>query len=346
MAFNASGIKRLVVEVTEGCNNACMHCYNYWRRTQRNLEGRPALSREKIHGLVQKIKRDAPLSQVALSGGEPLLRKDLSGIVCDLKDEGLSSVVITNGSLLTESRLKQFPTGSIFEVTLFSSKAEVHNRIAGRPVFNQVLESLLRIERHKCRFVLACVISKLNAHDVRRTIELGLALGADAVLFNRINLSRHVLPMAAELVPSASELRESLHAADEASTEYGIMVAVSVPIPPCLVDPQEFSHLHFGWCPRGSSEAYYTIGCTGLLRPCNHSSVVLGDLRTQTFSEIVSGKKTRDFWAPVPRECRDCIHPLKDNCRGGCPAAADECYSTRERMDPIIEFAREAVRAA
>lgn len=346
MASEASGIKRLVVEVTEGCNNACLHCYNYWRSGRRSRGGRPALSRKEIRSVIRKVKRDAPLLQVAVSGGEPLLRKDLPEIVCDLRDEGLSSVVITNGALLSESNLGRFPVGSIFEVTLFSYKAKLHNRIAGRPVFDQVMENLVRIEKHKCKFVLACVINKMNARDVQRTIELGLALGANAVLFNRINLSRHVLPLAAELVPSASALREALQAADEASAKYGIMIAVSVPIPPCLVDSREFPHLHFGWCPRGSSEAYYTIGCTGLVRPCNHSSVVLGDMRSESFSEIVSGKKACEFWAPIPRECRACTHPLKDSCRGGCPAAADECYGTRERMDPIVEFASEAVPAA
>jgi pyrroloquinoline quinone biosynthesis protein E len=296
--------------------------------------------------MIQRVKRDAPLTQVALSGGEPLLRKDLPEIAGDFRDEGLTSVIITNGTLLTESILDRFPAGSVFEVTLFSHKAELHNHIAGRPVFNRVLESLVRIEKHKCKFVLACVINRLNTPHVRRTIELGIALGADAVLLNRINLSRHILPLAADLVPPASALREALQAADEAAARYGIMIAVSVPIPPCVIDPRPFPHLHFGWCPRGNNEAYYTIGCTGLLRPCNHSSVILGDLRKESFQKIVSGKKTREFWAPVPRECLACPHPWKDRCRGGCPAAADECYGTRERMDPIAGFAGKAVQAA
>ena len=30
-------------------------------------------------------------------------------------------------------------------------------------------------------------------------------------------------------------------------------------------------------------------------------------------------------------------HPLRDVCRGGCAAAGDERYGTRERWDPIID---------
>ena len=291
-----------------------------------------------IADLIKKIKRDAPLKQVAFSGGEPLLRDDLPEIVCDMADEGLSAAIITNGTLLTDSCLQRFPENSVFEVTLFGTDARLHNRLAGKRVFDNVLESLIRIEKYRCRFVLACVITRQNAHDVLGTIELGISLGADAVMFNRINLSKNVLPIADQIVPTKSMLSEAFSAAEEAATKYGVMVAVSVPMPPCLLDPQEYPHLHFGWCPRGSKEAYYTIGQTGLLRPCNHSSVVLGDLRSQGFAEITCAKKVEEFWAPVPDECRKCDHPLKDSCRGGCPAAADECYGTRSRIDPIVEF--------
>lgn len=340
----ACQIKRVVVEVTEDCNNACIHCYNYWRQKRTPVASEGELSRADILDLIRKVRRDAPLSQVALSGGEPMLREDLPDIVGDLADEGLSSVVITNGTLVSESSLRRFPEGSIFEITLFSADAKLHNRIAGRPVFHQIIEGMVCIQKHRCRSTLACVITKLNAHDVRRTIELGIALGVDAVLFNRINLSSHVLPMADKLVPSATMLRESLDKAEEAAIKYGVVIAVSVPIPPCVVDPTAYSHLHFGWCPRGNKDAYYTIGCTGLLRPCNHSSVILGDLRTQSFSDIVLGQKAKEFWAPVPRECLACEHPLKQLCRGGCPAAADECYNTRDRMDPIVDLANKPMQ--
>ena len=333
-------MQRVVVEVTDDCNNACLHCYNLGRRGRCGAGGAEGLSRECLRGIIRGIKHDAPLQQVALSGGEPFLRDDLAGIVSDLAEEGLAPVVITNGTLLSASRLRRVPKNTLFEVTLFSADAGLHNRIAGRRVFRRVLEGLARVERHKCAWVLAFVVTRLNAHDTARTIELGIALGASAVMLNRVNLSRRAMPIARRIVPPALLLRESLAAADRAASTYGISIAVSVPVPPCVVDPREFSHLHFGWCPRGGNEAYYTIGATGLVRPCNHSSVILGDLRIMRFGDIVRGSKARGFWKPVPRECLQCSHPLRESCRGGCPAAADECYGTREQPDPFVKFAR------
>jgi pyrroloquinoline quinone biosynthesis protein E len=340
---NRFPFRNLVVEVTEKCNNACLHCCNYWRGN--GARAQDMLSRQEIREVVGKVLRDAPLIQVALSGGEPLLRADLPEICCDLVGMGLGTVVITNGVLLDGGRLRRFPADTAFEITLFSADEHLHNQIAGRVVFDRILENIVRLRRRGHRFVLVFVITRLNAQDTTRTIKLGVALGAEAVMMNRINLSKRTISSAKELVPTRAQLAESLGAAEALAAEYGIPIAVSVPIPPCVVDPREFPHLHFGWCPRGGENAYYTVGCTGLLRPCNHSSVILGDLRKERFAEAALNRKAREFWRPVPQECLECRHPLKEQCRGGCPAAADECYGSRLRVDPFVRLLRSELPA-
>jgi len=339
-----SEFKQVVIEVTEACNHACLHCYNYWRPNRLSesvvprMRPRGILTRMEILRLLRKVRRSAPISSVAISGGEPFLRPDLPEIVTDIASEGLAVVTITNGTLLTDSRLKRFPPGSYFEVTLFSTNRETHNYLAGRDCFKTVVANLDRLHSFGCHFVLAVVITRLNVRDVMQTIELGIALGARGVLLNRVNLGKEALPIARDLVPCADELRGALQEADRAAEKYGIGVAVSVPVPPCVLDPRDFPHLHFGWCPRGGKDAYYTIGCTGLLRPCNHSSLVLGDLRKQGFADIVKSAKTKAFWSPVPPECIACTHPLKESCAGGCRAAARECHGDVNKIDPFVAF--------
>ncbi|HEU4388156.1 MAG TPA: radical SAM protein [Blastocatellia bacterium] len=329
--------EHVVVEVTQACHHHCLHCYNFWRDRRAPVRDPQTLTRAEILEVVRKIRCDTPLRQIGLSGGEPLLRPDLPEIATDLANEGLSIVVITSGTLLTDERLERFPADTIFEFTLFSVDAELHDRIAGRPgAFKKVIRGIECAGRHNFRLALACVINRLNAHDVLQTIELGIALKAQAALFNRINLSASTLPVADQLVPSARQLQQALDAAEEAASSYGIAVAVSVPIPPCVIDISRYKHLHFGWCPRGGDGAYYTVSYNGLLRPCNHSSVILGDLRTEGFAEIVMREATQAFWKPVPAECQVCGHPLRDSCRGGCPAASHECYGSGTRIDPFV----------
>jgi pyrroloquinoline quinone biosynthesis protein E len=329
---------RIVLEVTQACPHACLHCYNYWRETRGPVRASDTLTRAGIREVVARIRRDTPIRQVALSGGEPLLREDLPGIVADLAAEGLSAVVITNGSLLSEERVSRFSRNTIFEVTLFSANAGLHDQIAGRKnAFAKVITAALAVQKHHCHLAVAVVVTRLNAHDTRRALELGISLGADGLLLNRVNLGRLSLPIADRLVPTVDQLRMALQAAENVASEYGAAISVSVPVPPCVIDPAPYPHLHFGWCPRGGADAYYTVSHNGLLRPCNHASMVLGDLRREGFAEIVTSKKTSAFWKPVPPACRKCDHPLRDLCRGGCPAASYECYGTQERWDPYID---------
>jgi len=145
-------IKQLVVEVTEACNHACMHCYNYWRPRRGDVpvlpvvdatveRGRRVLTRPDFVRLVKKIKRDARLHYIALSGGEPFLRTDLPEIVGDLSDQCEGLVTITNGTLITEERLRRMPERSNFEITLFSAHRETHDAIAGRKSFDRLMET-------------------------------------------------------------------------------------------------------------------------------------------------------------------------------------------------------------
>jgi pyrroloquinoline quinone biosynthesis protein E len=335
-------IKQLVLEVTEACPHSCLHCYNYWREKRAPVSSPDALTQKEIRSLIRRIKGETTLQHVGISGGEPLLRPDLAEIVADLMEEGLEVVIISSGALLTPARAAQYPKQTAFEITLFSAEAALHDRIAGRTgAFQRVLEGAACLWARGCRMAASVVVNRLNAHQVRDALELGVALGASTFLLNRMNLSRATFPMAGELMPRPVQLKEMLDSAEEFAIRYRVTIAVAVPIPPCIVDLTPYHHLLFGWCPRGKAEnVYYTVSHNGFLRPWNHSSVILGDLRKESLASLVNGRKAAAFWAPVPAACRRCKYPGHELCRGGCPAASDECYGTRKRWDPIVDLAR------
>jgi MoaA/NifB/PqqE/SkfB family radical SAM enzyme len=332
----------IVIELTGSCNNACKHCYNFWRG-EGHAPPRTAnasLSGKDILALVKRVKEETALESVALSGGEPLLHPDFPLILGGILDMGLQPVVITNGVLLTDSLLERLPKEIHYEITLLGHNAAMHNKLAGNDVFDTVIHNMASVDRHGSYLTLAFVATKLNALDIHHTVELGLALGAIAVMYNRVNLSRKMQTYAYEYVPPAAMLQESLGLLQDTVKKYGLQAACSVPIPPCVVDISQYPDIQFGFCPRGDENAYYTIGCDGLLRPCNHSSLVLGDLRLQGFAEILAGKKCTSFWNKIPTVCKNCTNALKERCRGGCTAAAKEFYGSQYRIDPFCEFAQ------
>lgn len=330
-------LERMVLEITEACPHRCVHCYNYWRDERGATE--KSLDRSSLVALVRKAKEEAPLTQIGISGGEPLSRADAPLIARDLAEMGLGVVVITNGTLMTDAVLRDFPEQTVFEITLFGADRDVHDSITGvKGSFDAVLAGAAAAARTGRRLAGSVVVDKMNANDVRRAIELGIAIGCQGFLINRMNISRLALGSAQALAPEAKELEAALDAAESAAAEYGVLIAASVPVPPCVVDVSKYVNLHFGWCPRGGPESYYTIGHTGKVRPCNHSSRILGDLRLNSLTEIVEGAASKDFWGPIPEKCRSCALPFAESCKGGCPAASDECYGTRSIRDPYAEL--------
>jgi radical SAM protein with 4Fe4S-binding SPASM domain len=303
------------------------------------MPGRRPLTGREVRDVVKKIGREAKLKYVLLTGGEPTLRPDFAAIVRGIVDDGTTPTIVTNGVRLNGTLLSRLPPGLTYEITLFSHRAEVHNALAGRPVFEDVVRNIAAVEKHGSHCVVAFVATRLNAMDVYRTVELALALGASAVMYNRLNIGAGIRGHERELVPPAELLRNSLLLLQEAVRNYRFPIVCTIPIPPCVVDHTPFPDLHLNWCPRGGQSAYYTVGSTGLLRPCNHSSTVLGDMLQSGFRELVESPQARSFWQEIPAVCRNCEHALKDACRGGCLAAADEYYGNRLKPDPICELA-------
>jgi len=76
-----------------GCNLRCSFCDTKYART-----GGEMRTRDSVLAEVRKIRLVFPAPWVCLTGGEPLLQ-DISGLVRDLKKEGLKVQVETNGTV-------------------------------------------------------------------------------------------------------------------------------------------------------------------------------------------------------------------------------------------------------
>ncbi len=333
----ADPLQMVSLEIAYQCNHHCTHCYNYWRDNGRGtvpLQG-PMLNREEIKRLLAQIKKEIPLKYVGITGGEPLLRANFAEIVGDVVDLGLEPIIVTNAALLDRARQKRLPNGLSYEITLFSFQEKIHNQIAGRNSFQAILRNIAELHTHQARFTHVFIATKTNYRDVYRTVELALALGAAGVLYNRVNVGKRTGPA---ILPSVQELDESLSQFDQVVGHYHVSASCAVPIPACLLHLEKFSNLSFGWCPRGNGHSYYTISVDGKLRPCNHSSIILGDLRKDSFSCLVEKGRKHPLWNSVPVICLTCTNPFREHCLGGCPAAAMEYYGSLLNPDPILEL--------
>ena len=323
-----------ILELTTRCTQGCRYCYNVWKL-------RPDLvSGEMDTGgwcrLIAKLHDEAGCRLVTFSGGEPLLRDDFRDILAFCHRRGLESILITNGGLLdTDALAFCLDHGvTMFELTLLGADAETHDRLTRTPgSWERALAAMARLYKADATWCGVFVATRENAGQVRQTLEMLVALGAATIMFNRFNPggegARHL-----DLMPTVEQVRDALAVVDEMAATYDLFASASIPIMPCLLDTSPYHHVGFGFCAAGRDNAYYTIGPDGRVRPCNHSTTVLGDLRMHPLAEILSGPRLAEFTAAAPDVCRPC--PGLATCRAGCRAAAEVCFGSLSEPEPWL----------
>jgi radical SAM protein with 4Fe4S-binding SPASM domain len=156
-------------------------------------------------------------------------------------------------------------------------------------------------------------------------------------MFNRFNPGGRGRLHLLELLPTVEQVRAALTVAEAASVEFGFPISCSIPIQPCLIDTAQFPHLGFGYCAAGTERAYYTLDPLGNVRPCNHSTTVLGNLFEEPFEALISPARMESFVHSSPAYCQACN--LAATCQGGCKAAAQVCEGSLEELEPFLRAA-------
>ncbi len=333
----------LLYEVTARCNLRCLHCYNVWKDGVGY--GEEELGTDEALGLVRKAIGESRCRQFTITGGEPTLREDLEEIVRCAAERCEHVALITNGTLLSEERVKSLVRAGVtlFELPLNAPSAGLHNEMAGGvECFDKVTRAAAEVRYAGAEAAFVFVGTSLNIDRWKETLELGIALGARAFLFNRYNAGGQYNKEPERLMPSVEQVREGLAVCEDYSARYGIGIGASIAIPPCLIDPGKYPHVGFGFCAAGTERAYYTIDPVGNVRPCNHTPTIIGNIREKALKDIVGSEALRGFRRARPEFCGGCR--LEEECLGGCKAAAEVCYGSLTACEPFLGLNRGRAR--
>ena len=335
--------KYVVLELTRRCNNKCLHCYTVWGEQSNgypNSNGKE-LTTDEVKQAITKVHEELPLEAIGISGGEPTLREDLPEILSFIAKRGLGAAIITNGTLLNEQLVNAtIHKKTVYQVTLLSYRREIHDRLAGRKgAWEDAVNGMIAIKQAGGNLAPVFVATKLNYMDLDKTAKLALVLGAKSFMYNRMNLGAHNLDLASQLLPTPEMIIENLESLEELGAKYGLTTVVSVVIEPCVVPLREYKHVLLGWCPSCGENSYFTIDPEGNIRICNHSPVILGNIKQDSLKDIFNFHPyVQSFRTTLPDECENCSDKMKSICRGGCKASGEQCYGTLRRVDPFVTF--------
>ena len=129
--YKAPQLRQLFFELTLRCNAACFHCGS--RCTPQSPDGLPA---EEYLRVLDQVKEryGNKMTQVCLTGGEPLLYKDFFTLAREIHERGFRWGMTSNGTLIsrdTARRLRETGMGTI-SISV-DGLPETHDRLRGMP---------------------------------------------------------------------------------------------------------------------------------------------------------------------------------------------------------------------
>jgi radical SAM protein with 4Fe4S-binding SPASM domain len=149
-------LTRLDIELTERCNNDCVHC-----SVNRPAADHEAREREWGTESWKKLLDEAAALGclvVRLTGGEPLLRDDFEEIYVHARRLGLRVMIFTNATLVTSGLarlLKDMPPLEAIEVSVYGMKKETYEAVTRVPgSFEAFRRGLGLLREHGVPFIV------------------------------------------------------------------------------------------------------------------------------------------------------------------------------------------------
>jgi radical SAM protein with 4Fe4S-binding SPASM domain len=164
----ASCLGQLDIELTERCNNDCIHCC-----INRPANDAVARAREMTTEQVKDILEQAAnlgCLQVRLTGGEPLLRSDFEQLYVFARRLGLKVLLFTNARLITPYLADLFtriPPLVAIEVTVYGIRQESYEAATRVPgSFAQFWRGVNLLLERKVPFVVKFALLPQNRHEI------------------------------------------------------------------------------------------------------------------------------------------------------------------------------------
>lgn len=156
-------IEYLRISLTERCNLRCKYCMPDWD-AKRCSEESNEMSLDEIRELMQVLS-PLGIKKVRLTGGEPLLRKDLEGIITEIsKYQSINEICMTtNGKGLAE-RIESLKKAGLnrVNVSLDTLNPEEYAEITRGGAVSQVVEGIKKAQELGMKVKINCVLTDIQ----------------------------------------------------------------------------------------------------------------------------------------------------------------------------------------
>ena len=198
----------LTFEITYRCNFNCMHCL-VPDDVRIGADKKKELTTYEIKQLIDEMSK-IKVFRFSISGGEPLLREDLSEILLYAANHDLWVTFVTNSYFITKKFIDKINRADIAEIHLSLDGAyeQTHDKFRGKKgAYNRVLKAVNLIKKNtSIPIIITSVASKYNYNEIKKIYELSKEkLKVDGFRVDFFTPSGHGLKFFKQLMLSPDE---------------------------------------------------------------------------------------------------------------------------------------------
>ncbi|HEY7502508.1 MAG TPA: pyrroloquinoline quinone biosynthesis protein PqqE [Gemmatimonadales bacterium] len=333
----------LLAELTHRCPLHCPYCSNPLEmvRAQGEME-------TEDWKRVFTQARELGVLQLGLSGGEPLVRKDLEELAIHARGLGLYTTLVTSGLGLTRVRAERLREAGLehIQISIQDADSEVAEKIAGVSSVKQKRAAAAMVRELGFAFSINVVLHRANLDRIGAIIDLAAELGADRLELANTQYYGWALENRAMLMPTREQLARAKATAEDAMRRYKGKMQILFVLP-------DYFEKYPKPCYGGWGRLYLVVAPDGKVLPCHGATQIttlsFDNARHRSLEwiwhESAAFQAFRgDSWMREP--CRSC--PRKAVDFGGCRCQAFALTGAAENTDPVcvLSPARELIDAA
>jgi len=336
----------LLAELTYACPLHCPYCSN-----PLNLgDYQDELTTQQWLGVIAEAAELGVL-QLHLSGGEPLLRRDLVDIVRFASGHGMYTNLVTSASGLSSRRAELLRAAGLdhVQISIQADEQALSDRIAGMPSFERKLAAARLVKKLGWPLTLNVVLHRHNIDRLGHILDLAAEVGADRVELANTQYCGWALRNREALLPSRAQLERAETVVRAARERLRGQMAMIYVIP-------DYYSKYPKPCMGGWGRQQLTVVPNGDVLPCPTAHTLpLPRASVREYSLTWIWQQSPLFqrfrgtdWMPEP--CRGCAR--RDLDFGGCRCQAFQLTGDAARTDPVCHLSPDhgivasAVRAA
>jgi pyrroloquinoline quinone biosynthesis protein E len=320
----------LLAELTHRCPLHCPYCSNPIDLARSQAE----LSTDDWKRVFAQARELGAL-QLGLSGGEPLIRRDLEELADHAHTLGFYQTLVTSAVGLTRERAVRLQDTGLehVQISIQDSEKEIAEKIAGTRSWDTKLQAAAWIKELDFAFTVNVVLHRANLDHLAEIIDMAGALGADRVELANTQYYGWAVLNRESLMPTRAQIERSEAIVDRAVEKYrGTMQII-------YVLPDYYSEFPKP-CQGGWGNFYLVVAPDGRTMPCHAASQIttlsFDNVRDRSmrwiWEESSAFRAFRgDEWMKEP--CRGC--PRKHVDFGGCRCQAFALTGDATRTDPV-----------